>query len=107
MPELTHILDTLKDADGSAANGRIAITPSRAFAAADGTAVAAGPVLYDVANGVVDLLLAPTEDAALSGGPEVTYKAAYFLKNRGQYSETWNVPRAAGGPYTISQLRGF
>ena len=106
MPELTQISDTLKDADGALSNGRIVITPSRAFAAADGTAVAAGSMIYAVVNGVVDLWLAPTEDADLSGGP-VTYRAVCFLKNRGHYSETWNVPRAAGGPFTISQLRGF
>ena len=106
LPELTRILDTVKDANGAFANGRVAITPSRAFAAADGTAVAGGPLLYAVVNGVVDLFLAPTEDADLSDGPAVTYKAEYFLKNRGRYSETWTVPRAAGGPYTISQLRG-
>lgn len=106
MPELTRILDTLKDADGTLANGRIVITPSRAFAAADGTAVAAAPVIYAVVSGMLDFFLTPTEDADLSDGPAVTYKAAYFLKNRSQYSEAWTVPRAAGGPYTISQLRG-
>lgn len=106
MPELTHVLDTLKNSDGSLAAGRITITPSRPFSAADGTAVAAAPLVYTVVNGVVDLLLAPTEDADLSSGPAVNYRAEYFLKNRGHYSETWTVPRAAGGPFTISQLRG-
>ena len=106
MPELTRVLDTLKDADGALSNGRIVITPSRAFAAADGTAVAASPVIYAVVSGVVDFLLAATEDADLSDGPAVTYRAEYFLKNRAQYSETWTVPRAAGGPCTISRLRG-
>ena len=106
MPELTRVLDTLKDADGALSNGRMVVTPSRAFAAADGTAVAAAPVIYSVINGVVDLFLAPTADADLSDGPAVTYKAQYFLKNRGQYSETWTVPRASGGPFTISQVRG-
>lgn len=67
---------------------------------------AAGSIVYAVVNGVVDLSLSPTEDASLSDGPAVNYQAEYFLKNRGQYSEMWNVPRAAGGPYSISQLRG-
>ena len=107
MPELARVLDTLKNSDGSLASGRIVITPSRAFAAADGTAVAAAPIIYIVVSGVVDFFLAPTEDADLSDGPAVTYRAEYFLKNRGQYSETWNVPRASGGPFKISQLRGF
>ena len=106
MPELTRILDTLKDADGTLSNGRIVVTPSRAFAAADGTAVAGAPVIYTVVNGAVDLFLAPTQDADLSDGPAVTYQAEYFLKNRGHYAETWTVPRAAGGPFTISQIRG-
>lgn len=106
MPELTRILDTLKDADGALANGRITITPSRAFAAADGTAVAGGSFIYSVVAGVVDFTLSPTEDADLSDGPAVSYKAEYALANRGRYSETWTVPRASGGPFTISQLRG-
>ena len=106
MPELTRILDTLKNSDGSLASGRIVITPSRPFAAADGTAVAAAPVIYPVINGVVDLSLAPTEDADLSDGSAVTYQAEYFLIHRGRYSETWAVPRASGGPFTISQVRG-
>ena len=106
MPEMTHIVDTLKNSDGSLASGRIVVTPSRPFAAADGTAVAKGPVTCIVTGGAVDFFLAPTEDAVLAGGPAVTYRAEYFLTSRAQYSETWTVPRAAGGPYTISQLRG-
>ena len=106
MPELSRILDTLKNSNGSLASGRILITPSRAFAAADGTAVAGGSLTYVVTNGVIDFFLAPTADADLSDGAAVTYEAEYYLKNRGQYSETWSVPRAAGGPFSISQLRG-
>ena len=105
-PLLTRILDTLKDANGALANGRIVLTPSRAFAAQDATAVAGGSFTFNVVNGVVDLQIIPTEDADLSDGPAISYRAEYFLVNGGQYSETWTVPRT-GGPYTIAQVRGF
>ena len=105
-PVLTRILDTLKEANGALANGRIELSPSRAFAAQDGTAVAGGGFTFTVVNGVVDFFLLPTEDADLSDGAAVSYRAEYFLANGRQYSETWTVPRT-GGPYTIAQVRGF
>lgn len=100
MPELTRIVDTLKSANGVLLSGRIVITPSLPFEAADGTSITAGKIEYEVVNGIVDMELIPTEDA----DPDVTYKAQYFLDR--SYTETWTVPRAAGGPYTISDLRG-
>lgn len=107
---LTRILDTLRDADGNPARGRMVIR-NPAFLAADGTAVAAGNLLYPIPEddpqtpeneaGVVDLRLAPTEGA---DPPGVRYEVQYFLANGAKYRETWNVPLA--GPITISQARG-
>src|SRR3989304_2413097 len=100
--ELTRIFDILKDADGNAAAGKLVIQ-NPAFIAADGTAVAAGTLTYVIpaaSPGLVDMSLAPTEDAAPI---EVSYTVAYFLRNGAAYSEIWHVPRT--GPITISQAR--
>ncbi len=96
---LTRILDTLKDADRTLANGRLVVN-CPAFIAADGTAVAASKITKTVANGAVDFYLAPTEGA----DPAVSYTVEYFLKNGRSYKETWSVPLS--GPITISQARG-
>ncbi|MBI3933396.1 MAG: hypothetical protein HY316_01805 [Acidobacteria bacterium] len=100
--ELTRIFDILKDADGAPAAGKLVIH-NPAFIAADGTAVAAGILAYvipTVSPGLVDLMLAPTEDA----DPAASYTVEYFLKSGAAYSETWQIPRT--GPITISQARG-
>jgi hypothetical protein len=100
--ELTRILDTLKDADGNPAAGKLTIR-NPAFIAADGTAVAAGNLTYVIPSaslGLVDILLAPTED----GDPfDTSYTVEYFLKSGAAYSENWLIPRT--GPITISQAR--
>ena len=100
--ELTRILDILKDADGAPAAGKLVIY-NPAFIAADGTAVAAGILTYVIppaSPGLVDLMLAPTEDA----DPAASYTVEYFLKSGAAYSETWHIPRT--GPVTISEARG-
>jgi len=100
--ELTRILDTLKDADGSPAAGKLVLY-NPAFIAADGTAVAAGTVTYMIpatSPGLVDMLLAPTEGA---DPIETSYTVHYFLKSGAAYSENWQIPRS--GPITISQAR--
>ena len=100
--ELTRVFDTLKDADGNPAAGKLVIR-NPAFIAADGTAVAAGilPHLIPTAfPGLVDLLLAPTEGA---DPIETSYTVDYYLKNGAAYSERWQIPRI--GPITISQAR--
>jgi len=100
--ELTRVLDTLKDADGNSAQGKLVIhTP--AFIAADGSAVAAGNLTYRIppsSPGLVDLVLAPTEGADPAG---TSYTVAYFLASGAAYSEIWRIPRT--GPVTISQAR--
>ena len=100
--ELTRILDSLKDADGQPARGRI-VVECPGFIAADNTAVAAGPVTYNIPAldpGKVDFWLAPTEGS----DPPSAYKVRYFLSHGAAYEETWNVPRV--GPVTIGQARG-
>ena len=100
--ELTRILDTLRDADGNAAAGKLVIS-NPAFIAADGTAVAAGTMTYlipQTPGGVVDLQLVPTEDASPLGA---RYSVEYFLKSGATYLETWQIPRI--GPVTVSQAR--
>ena len=96
---LTHILDTLLDADGNLANGRM-VMECPAFIASDGTAVAASKIEYRVVDGAVDFWLAPTEGS----DPQVQYTVDYFLMNGAHYREIWNLP--AAGPITISQARG-
>jgi len=99
--ELTRILDMLKDADGNPAAGKLVIN-NPAFIAADGTAVAAGILTYVIppsSPGLVDLMLAPTEEA----DPAASYTVEYFLKSGAAYSESWHIPRT--GPVTISQAR--
>lgn len=98
--QLTRILDTLKDADGNPANGRLVIECPN-FIAADGAAVAASVINVPIANGAADFLLAPTEGS----NPLVKYTVKYFLQNTARYEETWTVP--AAGPITIAQARGF
>ena len=101
--ELTQLFDTLKDADGNLAQGKLVLR-NPAFIAADGTAVAAGILTYPIPPaqpGVVDLELAPTEGA----DPLATrYTVEYFLKSGASYTETWQIPRV--GPVTLSQARG-
>ena len=97
--QLTRILDTLKDADGNPANGRMVIV-CPAFIAADGTAVASSIITIPLVSGAVDFYLAPTEGS----DPPITYEVSYFLANGASYKETWTVP--AIGPITISQARG-
>ena len=100
--ELTNILDILKDADGNPVLGRLVIQ-NPAFTSADGMAVVAGILDYQIpaaTPGLVDLLLAPTEDADPAAA---RYTVDYFLRSGAAYSETWNVPRS--GPITISEAR--
>ena len=100
--ELTRVLDTLKDADGNPAAGKLVIQ-NPAFIAADGTAVAAGTLTYLIPTaspGLVDILLAPTEEA---DPIETSYKVDYYLHSGAAYSESWQIPRT--GPVSISQAR--
>jgi hypothetical protein len=100
--ELTRVLDTLKDADGNPAAGKLVIQ-NPPFIAADGSAVAAGALTYAIpaaSPGLVDLLLAPTEAADPAG---TSYTVSYFLGTGAAYSERWLIPRT--GPVTISQAR--
>lgn len=100
MPELARIVDTLKLPSGALASGSLTITPSDSFIAVDGTAISGGPFTVQIIDGIVDLRMAPTEDAE----PAVTYRAEYVLFGA-KYAETWSVGREADGPFTIAEVR--
>jgi|GEM_PF-2910938 len=103
-PTTVRVQDTLYDADGNKAGGRITITWSR-FTAPDGSTIDGGAKNYTIPSsgtdaGLVDLYLVPNTGATPSG---TSYKAQYFLVNGASYTETWVVP--AAGPVTISDIR--
>ena len=98
------VLDTLYNADGTTASGRIVISWSP-FTAPDGTTVDGGTLTYTIpatggSAGVVSLSLYPNAGASPAG---TSYAARYFLANGAQYAETWVVP--ASGPATIADVR--
>src|SRR5581483_9924346 len=96
---MTQISDTLKNADGSNASGRIVVT-WQPFKAASGETIDGGNLTYTVTNGVVNLSLAPNAGATPAG---TSYRARYFLTNGASYTETWVVP--ATGPVKIADIR--
>ena len=98
------VLDTLYNADGTTASGRIVISWNP-FTAADGTTVDGGTLTYTIpatggSAGVVSLSLYPNAGASPAG---TSYAARYFLANGAQYTETWVVP--ASGPATVADVR--
>ncbi len=96
---LVTITDTLKNADGTNAAGRVVISWDP-FTAASGETVDGGTIPYTITNGVVNLSLAPNIGATPAG---TSYRAQYYLTNRASYGETWVVP--ATGPVTIAAIR--
>ena len=97
---LTQIADTLYNADGSKASGRILISGT-AFKAVSGETITGGGTLtYTVIDGVVNLSLTPNLGATPAG---TSYRARYELANGARYTETWVVP--ATGPVKISDIR--
>jgi len=98
------ILDTLYNADGSTASGRIVIS-WEPFTAADMTTVDGGTLTYTIPAagvnaGVVDIPLYANAGATPAG---TSYAARYFLANGAQYTETWIIP--ASGPATVADVR--
>jgi len=95
------ISDTLKNADGSNAAGRLIIswTP---FTTAAGVTVDGGTKSYTITNGAISLTLTPNLGATPTG---TSYRAQYFLNNGASYTETWVVP--AAGPVTIAEIRSL
>lgn len=101
---LTQISDTLYNADGTTASGRIVISWDP-FSTADSSTIDGGTISYTIpASGVdagkVDIYLAPNVGATPSG---TSYQTRYYLASGASYTETWVVP--AIGPVTIADVR--
>ena len=100
--QLTHILDTLFDANLALSSGKMIIT-CPAFKAADGTAIAGSIINRNIVDGEIDFYLAPS----VGSDPACVYTVEYRLTNTGRYTETWAVPYVADpGVLTISEVRG-
>jgi len=100
---LVNVNDTLYNADGTKASGRIVISWDPFTAGS--TTVDGGTLTYTIPSsgvnwGVVNVSLYPNVGASPAG---TSYRAQYFLANRASYSETWVVP--ASGPVTIAAVR--
>lgn len=99
--QTVQISDTLYNANGTAASGRIIVSAGTPFTASDGTAVGLGVIQYTIpSTGVINLSLYANVGATPSG---TSYQARYVLTSGAQYTETWVVP--ASGPVTISAIR--
>jgi hypothetical protein len=101
---LVNLNDTLYNADGTKASGRIVVSWDP-FTAASGQTMDGGTLVYTIpatgaSAGVVNLSLAPNIGAAPAG---TSYRAQYFLANGASYFETWVVP--SSGPVTIANVR--
>src|SRR3990172_89522 len=101
---LVQVSDTLYNADGTAASGRLVISWDP-FTTADSSTIDGGTLSYTIpASGVdagkVDVSLAPNAGAAPSG---TSYRVRYYLANGASYTETWVVP--AAGPVAIREVR--
>jgi len=101
---LVQIADTLYNADGSTANGRMVISWDP-FTTSDNATIDGGTISYTIpASGVdagkIDVSLAPNIGAIPSG---TSYRVRYYLANGASYLENWVVP--ASGPATIAQVR--
>lgn len=101
---LVQVSDTLYNADGTKASGRMIISWDP-FTTADDTTIDGGTFSYTIpASGVdagkVDVSLAPNVGATPAG---TSYRVRYYLANGASYTESWVVP--ASGPATIAQVR--
>ena len=101
---LTRVSDTLFNADGSKASGRMVISWSP-FTTGDNTTVDGGNLSYTIPDsginaGKVDVFLAPNSGGSPAG---TSYVVRYYLANGASYPETWVVP--SSGPVTIAEVR--
>jgi predicted RecA/RadA family phage recombinase len=86
-PARTTITDTLYNADGSLASGRVVIAwPTFAIGACQ---VVAGQASVNVANGAFSVPLYPNDTAVPAGA---SYRATYYLKSGKVTTEYWVVP---------------
>ena len=103
---LTQISDTLYNADGTTASGRMVIS-WEPFTTADSVTIDGGTLSYTIpASGVdsgeVNVSLAPNAGGTPAG---TSYRVRYYLVNGASYAETWVVP--ASGPVTIGDIRSL
>jgi hypothetical protein len=96
---VTHIKDTLYQAPGKLAQGRIVFS-NPAFTTAGGQQIAAGSQTVYIVNGVVDFYAAPT----IGASPAVSYSATYYLSSGWTATETWDVPVSAS-PIALNGIR--
>src|SRR5579884_104349 len=102
QPTLTTIQDTLYNLDGTLMNGNIIVT-NAAFSVG-GVPIAAGAHTFRIANGVVNIQLAPTDHAS----PAVAYNVNTVSNGRSATS-LWSVPtlpssRCPSGTCTIAAV---
>jgi hypothetical protein len=100
---LVNLNDTLYNADGTKASGRLVISWDPFTSG--GVTVDGGTLVYTIPatgvnQGVVNVSLYPNLGASPAG---TSYRAQYFLANGASYYETWVVP--ATGPVTIANVR--
>ena len=101
---LTQISDTLYNADGTKASGRVVISWDP-FTTSGNVTVDGGTKTYTIpatgaSTGVVVVSLYPNAGATPAG---TSYRVRYYLANGASYTETWVVP--ATSPVTIAGVR--
>lgn len=98
--QTVQISDTLYNANGTRASGRITLSWN-AFTASDSTAIAGGVLQVTIpTTGAVNVSLYSNVGATPTG---TSYQARYTLTSGVQYSETWVVP--ASGPVPLADVR--
>jgi len=98
-PPHTGITDTIYNADGTLASGRVVIAwPTFSVGACQ---VVAGQVSVTVTNGAFSVQLYPNDAAAPAG---TSYRATYYLKSGKVTTEYWVVP-TSGSPVALAAVR--
>lgn len=98
-PQKTRLTDTVYNADGSPAAGRVVIAwPSYTIGSCQ---VIAGQVSVALAEGVLDVELYPN-DAAVPVG--TSYRASYYLRSGRITTEYWVVP-SSSSPVGLAAIR--
>jgi hypothetical protein len=98
-PEKTRITDTLLNADGTPAAGRVVIAwPTFQVGTCQ---VIAGQASINLSDGLLDLELYPNDAASPAG---TSYRATYYLRSGRITTEYWVVPTSAL-PVTLAIVR--